>query len=1621
MFDPHHFPFMRFSPKSLLINSTTFLFLVTFFTANCLFAGQPEFLDSRLLKLTNDFPDAEAHWTVLSADNQSIRLEMRLSSLRVTEFDATGKIWQELSIDRGGLAGKKGAPGLPTTGRLVSVPGGVPVSVRIINHETRKFQVVNLMPVQPEAADDFILDQKAYSQTGWHTVQPAPGLEILTAETSFQTSEAATAPSVFLSSPAMVAGQAVVPLTLGPVTYDPVTGEALITSRVEIEISFHLDKNGQGLVSPISSREKPGPAFQSLLQGQILGSHDKSQNLLEDYDPGTWVVVYDDPLLRPHLLPLVDWRARQGYRVVELIAGDSSAQVIKDQLQAVYDDTSLPALEFILLIGDASGTVSLPTWFESISGYNGEGDHNYTLLDGDDILADAHIGRLSVSDRPMLGTIANKIVNYEQNPPMDNVDWFRKACVIGDPSDSGISTIYVNQWLKGQLLANNYAEVDTIWDGNFTTQMMVSVNSGVSALGYRGYYGMSGISPAHIGALTNGGRLPVAILPTCDTGSFADLISCHSEAFLRAPSGGAIAAIATATPGTHTRYNNCYYHGVWDGLLNAGDSRIGCAHTLGKLELYNNYFMTEPESAEIWANWNNIMGDGASQVWHGVPQSLTVDHPTQVSVGSGALEITVESEGYPIADALVCLYREGEFRITARTNISGVALLATEPLTAGSLQVTVTGQGLLPYMSGLQVGAVDVFCASTGILIDDDSVSPSHGNGDGLLNPGETVEISLAVINQGTTTAFAVGGILTGGDPWSTVGSPDLNFGEIPAGGTAWSDDAALVSISPEAPDGAIISWPLQVSDGNETWLSVVQAQVHAAAFSVSNFDWSGGVSFEPGQSGQLVMDLFNGGSILAGACNATLTSDSPWLQINQAPSFFGDIGVGLSESNTLDPFQIDINNSCIPGHLAALELAVDYNNGMQASVEFAITVGSAETNDPTGPDAYGYYAFDNTDTESFFAPVYEWLAIDPDHGGAGVDVGLEDFGWEQDDTKTVNLPFTFRYYGTDFDQISICSNGWLAMGETPLVHYRNYSIPSKGSPGSMIAPFWDNLNQIDNNRVYSYYDEAGHRFIVQWCQMPNHFSGATQNFEVILLDPAWHPTATGDGAIIFQYDTVSNTDSRDGFATVGIQNHDRTDGLLYSYWNQYPSGATPLQSGLAIRFEPLGEIQLPVPEISPESFAQTLKPGDSSEHVLHIGNSGPVGSFLHFKLEKADPATLPKGQDKSIQGSTMEFSSVSFEPGTTMDIAAIINAITNNGIMTSASIQFPPGVTLNSSGNFSVGPSERLFWQGETGDGILSNWDGLNNGFIYYLENGQIASTTMNVTFSADLTQDLEFNYSLADVGYFTPPDRVNGVIVLHNELPSVRVIVPNSETVAVIGETLVVEFALMNVSGIVDIALQRQPEGPWEPLATNVDGNSGTWDWMATGEPGPHAVIRVSDSQDQSIFHESEVFVVGRNLDWVQLQQSEGTVAAGQTGDFTLNLDATGLDNGLYPAVLLLTTNSGDTFTIPINLTVESVSGTGETQPRTVALLGNHPNPFNPSTTVSFSLPGEMPVTVDIFSARGMRVRRLLNGRQAAGVHHIVWDGTDKNGRNAPSGVYFCRLVTPETTVTEKIVLAK
>lgn len=172
---------------------------------------------------------------------------------------------------------------------------------------------------------------------------------------------------------------------------------------------------------------------------------------------------------------------------------------------------------------------------------------------------------------------------------------------------------------------------------------------------------------------------------------------------------------------------------------------------------------------------------------------------------------------------------------------------------------------------------------------------------------------------------------------------------------------------------------------------------------------------------------------------------------------------------------------------------------------------------DSGGPDSYGYRWVDSNDP---FGPAFDWVDI------SGVGTAALTTG---DDVNVGPFPigFDFPYYGGDYTEFRICSNGFLSLSSSSSA-YSNQPLPNPGAPGHLIAPFWDDL-VVGAGTVYYHYD--GNRLIVQWDGVEHYGSGGPYTFQAILYP---------DGTMQYQYLAMGSPDNS---ATVGWQNGAGTDG----------------------------------------------------------------------------------------------------------------------------------------------------------------------------------------------------------------------------------------------------------------------------------------------------------------------------------------------------------------------------------------------------------------------------------------------------------------------------------------------
>ena len=146
------------------------------------------------------------------------------------------------------------------------------------------------------------------------------------------------------------------------------------------------------------------------------------------------------------------------------------------------------------------------------------------------------------------------------------------------------------------------------------------------------------------------------------------------------------------------------------------------------------------------------------------------------------------------------------------------------------------------------------------------------------------------------------------------------------------------------------------------------------------------------------------------------------------------------------------------------------------------------------------------------------------------------------------------------------------------------------------------------------------------------------------------------------------------------------------------------------------------------------------------------------------------------------------------------------------------------------------------------------------------------------------------------------------------------------------------------------------------------------------------------------------------------------GENLNFSIN--TSGLELGTYQgSVVIENIQTVEEDTIHIHLTVsESTVGISqEIVPNDFELYQNHPNPFNPETSIRFSLPIQQDVSLSIFDMMGRKVRMTTVKSAEPGHHVIKWNGKNQNGTVASAGVYFYQLHTPSFSMTKKMILLK
>ncbi|MFB3844138.1 MAG: C25 family cysteine peptidase [Candidatus Cloacimonadaceae bacterium] len=1186
------------------------------------------------------------NFKIIKQTNNSIELKFDLGKWALEDIVENGKSEQSIICDAKHNLFIGEDETLPVFSALVAIPDGMDAHLvtNITQNETVK--VTNLTN-----------QDKIYMAKGSNDLYPLQ--------------------SIVMSEPAQFRDFRVVNLNIYPFQYNAKNSDLQVMKTAEISLRFVPSE--QGSTNPYAGYYST--AFDNLYRALIL-NYDTLRDEMIPINQPILLIIYPsggDATFTAKLNDLINWKRQKGY-IVNSASTATTGTIstdIKNYIQAQYNNiTTRP--DAILLIGDPDSGLVLAS---NPASY---GDFPYIQLNGSDEYGDAQIGRISVSTTEQFSIYVNKEIWYERDISVTSPSFLDKMLLVGDSASSGISTYYNNYYIRDISYPVNPNYTYNIMNGSYGGGMQSAFDNalmqGVGFFNYRGYIGMSGWNPANT-ANFNNYKPNHGVFITCSTGTFYSGTSA-TETYIRegttsVPAGG-ITCLGMATSGTHTGINNFLSGATFGGIFNYGMRTMGEASLYARNYLQNIYGISDPTDANNFKRYYNLMGDPTAEVYVATPKTFQVSSPTSILSGTTTIEVTVnDTANNHIANAKVNAYKSGSFNFTAYTNNTGVAIITLPDTLTGTFKITVSKHDFKTFTQSINISGGGL--VYNGSVIDDDNSGNSSGNGNGIINAGETIEHKIKLKNTSSSTISSINGTLSCNDPYITLLATSTSvLGYISAGNTVTTMTAFRYSVSPACPDSHLVVFYVNGTSSAGAWSITFKHYVRSADLDYVSYTVTGSDSYlAPGETANIYATVINHGTETVSSVYCILRSLSNYVVVNDSLKFFGNISSGASFSNSSAPFNLTARANAISGMTIPMELYLYNDSGYNETEAFTLTIGQITVTSPLGQDAYGYSIYDQGDTGYIDCPVYNWIGIAPAEGGSGTALLITDTNDTSDEGdqigsdagEVVTLPFSFKYYGVNYTTMTVCSNGFIAFGATNNYDWRNGRLPGGNGPNAMVAAFWDDLETHSGSGIFSYYNTTSHYYIVEWYNMFNGYnSNSVETFEIILYDPLYYPTSTGDGPIKIQYktfnnvDTSSSTTNHGNYCTIGIKDHTGTIGLEYSYRNVYPTAALPFATSdsnkaLYISTAPVMS-SAPSLWITNQNIIDSngngyAEPGETIDVRLTISNLGlTTANNVQVTISETDPWI-------NITGNTATFGNINSSSTVVNTGGLIINVLT--------------------------------------------------------------------------------------------------------------------------------------------------------------------------------------------------------------------------------------------------------------------------------------------------------------------------------------------------------------------------
>ncbi|MBW6460871.1 MAG: T9SS type A sorting domain-containing protein, partial [Bacteroidales bacterium] len=459
-------------------------------------------------------------------------------------------------------------------------------------------------------------------------------------------------------------------------------------------------------------------------------------------------------------------------------------------------------------------------------------------------------------------------------------------------------------------------------------------------------WGSTGFSNTNVAALTNGDMLPFIISVACNNGDY-DQGTCFGEAWLRQPEGGAIMFLggSISQPWAPPMRGQDYFMDVliggYDYSQYPGQNGITTTEqrtTLGSIVFNGLTLMcTESGSSSDWETAQTwiFFGDPSLQARTAPPAEISLSN-SLIMVGIPFTTI-ISDNGGVVPNAMVAISQDGQY-FRGITNEDGLVTI-DHTLNPGAARLVVTAFNKTTIYEDVNVIPPD----GPYVTIATVQINDAAGNGDGQLDYGEIVYLTIGLTNVGTGNATDVSAVISSENEFIAILDATATYGVIPAGDTIWVSDGYSIKADEAIPDMLKILFSLEATGSTrETWSSNFYIWSHAPVLLFSSYmidDAAGNNNgkLDPGETVTIQVETFNAGSSAAFSVAGLLSTSSPFITVTSGAMPYGDLPAGEAEWQY---YEITIDAEAPSGELAAFAFQITADMNISGYGEFIEYIG---------------------------------------------------------------------------------------------------------------------------------------------------------------------------------------------------------------------------------------------------------------------------------------------------------------------------------------------------------------------------------------------------------------------------------------------------------------------------------------------------------------------------------------------------------------------------------------------------------------------------------------------------------------------------------------------------------